>query len=449
MFFINKGNFMVQTKPVSTTNQPSKQVSKTKQVTAAIIGNALEWYDFIIYGYMAKLFSQAFFVSDNPYNSLLVGLATFGVGFFMRPVGGIILGIYADKKGRKAALQLIIILTTLAIGLITFAPTYQTIGFAAPVIIIIARLLQGFATGGEFASATAFLMETAPYNRRGLFGSFQFFGQFLALVLGSVVGALVTGIFTAEQVSAWGWRIPFAVGLLIAPVGFWIRSHMSETDEFVNKTEQHVPAKQIIPQVVKKYPRGILVAAGCCAYSTACTYVLLINLPSYASTILQLPMDKIFIVQIVSAGLMLFVIPFAAFLSDLYGRKIIVLFGTLGTLFAIYPLYYWINLEPTIAKLFVMQITLAGFVGITQAPLPTIFAEQFPTHIRATALSISYNFAIMIFGGFSPFIVTYLIKTSGSPMAPTWYVLGTSVLGLLAVIFMHDKYIPQVKLVRK
>jgi len=418
-----------------------KSASKPKQVAAAIIGNALEWYDFIIYGYMAKLFSSAFFVSDNPYNSLLIGLATFGVGFFMRPVGGIILGIYADKKGRKAALQLIIIITTAAIALITFAPTYQTIGIAAPLIIILARLLQGFATGGEFAGATAFLMESAPKNRRGLFSSFQFFGQFLALAFGSIVGALVTNIFTDEQVAAWGWRIPFAVGLLIAPVGFWIRRHMTETDDFVHKKES-IPINLIIPSVLKKYPREIFVAFGLCAYSTACTYVLTINITSFASTTLGLPMDKIFLVQIASALWMVAMIPFFGYLSDLFGRKVIITFGVITSFLAVYPFYAWIVADPTITKLFIMQFSLFTLIGITQAPMPALFAESFPTHVRATALSISYNFAIMIFGGFSPFIVTWLVQASGNAVAPTWYVLATASMAFAAILLMKDKYQP-------
>jgi len=418
-----------------------KTESKLKQVIAATIGNALEWYDFIIYGYMAKLFSDAFFSSDDPNTSLLQALAVFGVGFFMRPIGGILLGIYADHKGRKAALQVIIILTTVAIGLITFAPTYQTVGIAAPIIMVIARLLQGFATGGEFASASAFLMETAPYNRRGLYGSWQFFGQFLALLLGSVVGALVTGIFTAEQVASWGWRIPFAVGLLIAPVGFWIRRNMQETEEFVQKKEAPMP----FLQVIKTFPRALFVVIGCCAASTACTYVLLINLPNFASTALGLPMDKIFLVQIVSATWMLLVIPVAGFLSDLYGRKIIIFVGLVGGFLTTYPFYMWITADPTITKLFIMQFVLTSFVGITQAPLPTAFAEQFPVQVRATALSIGYNIAVTIFGGFSPLIVTYMIKQSGSAIAPTWYVLAIMVFGFIATFAMKDSYEPMSK----
>jgi len=213
---------------------PSKPASRGRQVTAAVIGNALEWYDFTIYGAMASIISELFFPSENPQTALLKTLAVFGVGFVMRPIGGILLGIYADRKGRKAALQLIIALMSLAIAMIAFAPTYASIGIGAPLLIVVARLLQGFATGGEFASATAFLVESAPGNRRGLYGSWQLFGQCLAVFTGAGMGWLITHYLSPEALNSWGWRLPFVIGLLIAPVGMWIRRHMQETEDFVS-----------------------------------------------------------------------------------------------------------------------------------------------------------------------------------------------------------------------
>ncbi|MFO6373362.1 MFS transporter, partial [Pseudomonas aeruginosa] len=207
--------------------------SRTRQVAAAVIGNALEWYDFIVYGFLSSLIARLFFPSGDEYTSLLMALATFGVGFFMRPVGGVLLGLYADRRGRKAAMQLIILLMTLSIAMIAFAPTYAAIGVGAPLLIVIARMLQGFATGGEYASATAFLVESAPPHRRGLYGSWQLFGQCLAVFAGAGMGALVTHCLDAEALESWGWRVPFLFGLLIGPVGLWIRRYMGETEAFL------------------------------------------------------------------------------------------------------------------------------------------------------------------------------------------------------------------------
>src|SRR6516162_10090509 len=196
-----------------------RSTPKSLQVAAAVIGNALEWYDFIIFGFLTVVIARLFFPTDSQYASLLLTTATFGVGFFMRPVGGILLGLYADYKGRKSALLLIIVLMTVAIAMIGFAPTYAAIGVAAPLIIVLARLLQGFATGGEFATATTVLIETAPPHRRGLYGSWQMVGQGLAVLIGALLGALVTRSLAPESLDSWGWRIPFLAGRVIGPVG--------------------------------------------------------------------------------------------------------------------------------------------------------------------------------------------------------------------------------------
>src|SRR5215831_19648804 len=206
---------------------------KPFQVAAAVIGNALEWYDFIVFGFFAVIIARLFFPAESQYGSLLLTTATFGVGFFMRPVGGILLGIYADRRGRKAALLLVISLMTVAIAMIAFAPTYAAIGVGAPVLIVAARLLQGFSAGGEFATATAFLTEIAPAQRRGFYGSWQMVGQGLAVLIGAILGTVLTRWLTPETLDGWGWRIPFLFGLIIGPLGLYIRSNLDETSAFL------------------------------------------------------------------------------------------------------------------------------------------------------------------------------------------------------------------------
>ena len=225
----------------------SRSAPKTLQVAAAVIGNALEWYDFIIFGFLTVVISRLFFPSDTQYASLLLTTATFGVGFFMRPVGGVLLGIYADRKGRKAALTLIIALMTAAIAMVAFAPTYAAIGVAAPITMVLARLLQGLATGGEFASATSFLIESAPADRRGFYGSWQMVGQGMALLLGALVSSAVTRGLSTEALDGWGWRIPFLLGLIIGPVGLYIRRHLDETDAFIEASA--VPKQEQRPRI--------------------------------------------------------------------------------------------------------------------------------------------------------------------------------------------------------
>jgi len=414
----------------------TKPASRTRQVAAAVIGNALEWYDFVIYGFVAKLFADAFFPSDDPNTALLTALATFGVGFFTRPIGGILLGIYADRKGRKAALQLIITLMTIAIALITFAPPYAAIGVAAPIIIVIARLLQGFAAGGEFASATAFLVESAPGNRRGLYGSWQMIGQCLAVLLGNGMGALVTGLLEPEAVSSWGWRIPFAVGLLIAPVGFWIRRYMEETEEFVHASQKQAPVR--LQYVLRHHRRALLVTLGFTIIGSTTFYGSLVSMPNLASGTLGLPIKQVFIVQMISVAVMIGIIPLAALASDIYGRKQVLLLGTLGTGLAVYPLYAWMAAIPSISTLLAAQLLLCSLIGISYGPISTAIAEQFETRMRSSGISVAYNLAVMLFGGFAPFIVTWLVRETGNPASPAWYVMLGSIIGLTAILFMRE-----------
>jgi len=216
----------------------SSQVApKPIQIAAAVIGNALEWYDFIVFGFFAVIIARLFFPSDSQYASLLLTTATFGVGFFMRPVGGIVLGIYADRRGRKAALLMVIALMTVSTAMIAFAPTYAAIGVGAPLIIVLARLLQGFSAGGEFASATAFLMESAPAQRRGFYGSWQMVGQGLAVLIGAILGTVLTRSLTPGALDSWGWRMPFLFGLIIGPLGLYIRRNLDETSAFLQSSQ--------------------------------------------------------------------------------------------------------------------------------------------------------------------------------------------------------------------
>jgi MFS family permease len=412
--------------------------SRARQVTAAVIGNALEWYDFIVYGFLSSIIARLFFPSDNEYASLLMALATFGVGFFMRPVGGVLLGLYADRKGRKAAMQLIILLMTLSIALIAFAPDYAAIGIGAPLLIVIARMLQGFATGGEYASATAFLVESAPANRRGLYGAWQLFGQCLAVFAGAGMGALVTHTLSPEALDSWGWRVPFILGLLIGPVGLWMRRHMEETEAFLDARKEHQGESFPLLRVLREHRRAVLVTMGTTISGTVAFYVVLVNMPTFAHKQLGLPLDQVFMVQMLAVALMTVIIPIAGALSDRVGRRPVLLGGTLGFFLLVYPLFSWVAQAPGIERLLIMQLLLCSMIGVSYGPAPTAVAEQFPTRVRSTGLALAYNVAVMLFGGFAPFIVTWLTKVGGTPVAPAFYVLFASFVGLVATCFLRE-----------
>ncbi|TKC86747.1 MFS transporter [Trinickia terrae] len=410
---------------------------RARQVIAAIIGNALEWYDFIVYGFLTVVISKLFFPTDSEYGSLLLTTATFGVGFFMRPVGGILIGMYADRKGRKAALQLIIGLMTVSIAMIAFAPTYAAIGIGGPLIIVLARMLQGFATGGEFASSTAFLVESAPSDRRGLYGSWQMFGQGLAVLGGALVGALVTKGLSPEAVEAWGWRIPFLGGLLIGPVGLWIRRHLEETEAFI-ETQKDAKSQQTLRSVFSEHRRGVLVSMCLTVCATVSFYVVLVYMPTFANRQLHLPLDAAFLAQVIGVSCLTLMVPLFGAASDRIGRKPILAGSMALYLVLLYPLFHWVNANPGLSNLIVMQVMLCSLLGAFFGPFSSALAEQFPPGVRSTGMAVAYNIAVMVFGGFAQLIVTWLIHTTGSPIAPVFYVIFGAVLGLLGNVFLID-----------
>ncbi|MFF7710841.1 MFS transporter [Pseudomonas sp. NPDC007930] len=421
----------------------TSNTSRLRQVTAAVIGNALEWYDFIVYGFLASIIAAQFFPGADDYSSLLMALATFGVGFFMRPVGGVLLGLYADHKGRKAAMQLIIALMSVAIAMISFAPPYAAIGVGAPLLIVVARMLQGFATGGEYASATAFLVESAPAEQKGLYGSWQLVGQCLAVFAGAGMVALVTYLLGSDRLQAWGWRIPFVVGLLIGPVGLWIRRYMDEPEAFVEALNRQAGPKPSLWQVVREQRRGILTCLGLTSVGTVAFYVVLVNMPQFAHKQLGLPLDAVLSVQMLAVAVMALVIPLAGALSDHLGRRPVLLGFTLLFSVMVYPLFAWVAAAPSIERLLIMQLLLCSAIGGIFGPSPTTLAEQFPIEVRSTGVAVGYNMAAMLFGGFAPLIATWLTKVLQTPVAPAFYVLGACALALLSILCMRDPYVPK------
>lgn len=412
--------------------------AKPFQIVAVVIGNALEWYDFIIFGFMTIVISRLFFPSDSEYASLLLTTATFGVGFFMRPIGGIMLGMYADRYGRKSALLLIVVLMTAAMAMIGFAPTYAAIGMAAPLMIVLARLLQGFATGGEFASATSFLIESGPPGHRGFYGSWQMVGQGLSVLSGALIGFVLTSTLSPEAVDAWGWRVPFLLGLVIGPVGLYIRRHLEETELFLSERAS-TKETQALGKVLATHLKDVLVCAGIVAWGTSSFYVVLLYMPTFARIHLQLPLEQAFMAQAISLACMTALIPLSGALSDRIGRKPIMFASALLAMSVAYPLFQWVIENPSFATLTIMQLVLCSSIGVFYGPLSTALAEQFPVLTRSTGLGIGYNFGVMTFGGFAPFVVTWLIETTGSPAAPALYLMSGALIGVVATVFLIDR----------
>lgn len=419
-------------------------VSK-RNIVAAVIGNALEWYDFLVFAFMTPIVAKLFFPSNpndpsDNINQILLTTAVFGVGFFMRPVGGILLGLYGDRKGRKAAMVLVTSLMAVAIALITFAPTYSAVGILAPLFIVIARLLQGFAAGGEFGTSTALLIELAPPEKRGFYGSWQMTGQMIALLIGATIGTVITDIFTQEELMAWAWRLPFAFGLLIVPIAIYIRRHIEEPEVFkrLQAARASGEIKNIsLIEMLRTHARETLVGMGLVITCTASVYITFTYLITFSTVTLKLPLHDTFLVQMAGAALMVVLMPFFGAWSDRIGRRTLAICSLIGYLIVIYPLYTWLIAEPSISRLLTVQLIISAFVAAFFGVFSTIVAELFPAHVRSAGMSVAYNIAVMVFGGFSQFIVTWLIRVTGSPMSAAYYVMFGIILGIIAALFIR------------
>jgi len=290
-----------------------------RQIIAVAIGNALEWYDFAVYGYVAVTISKLFFPPETGWAPLLATFGLFAIAYLVRPLGGIILGHYADRYGRKVLLVFLIGLMSVASAMIAAAPTYQMVGMAAPAIILVARLLQGLSAGGVFGSATAFLVERAPPKSRGFYGSLQFSGQGAAILLSGIVGLFVTRFLNLHQLESWGWRLPFLLGVAVGPVGVYIRYRLSESPEFEKERARHDGGTSVM-NVLATCKYDILIGFGLVVGGTAAFYVLFVFMPTYAVRMLNLGFAASFLAPIVAGVTVATCCPLMGWVSDRTGR---------------------------------------------------------------------------------------------------------------------------------
>lgn len=406
----------------------SEKKNITRLIVATSVGNALEWYDITVYGYFAAYISRAFFPNNDPTISILLTFGTFGLSYLIRPVGGVVLGAYADRHGRKASLMISIVLMTMGTLAIAFMPAYGTIGIMAPVAVLAARLVQGFSAGGEFGSSTAFLVEHAP-DRRGFIASWQFASQGLSTLLASAFGVGLTSWMAPAEMQSWGWRIPFLFGILVGPVGIYIRNHLEDaTAPPAQKRES--PVREVFLR--QKLP--VILSIGALAISTAVNY-LIIYMPTYAVKTLKLPPTVGFVATF-SAGMVLtFLTPIAGMISDRVGRTTHMIAVNLLLLFSIYPAFVFLTENPTPAVIVTAVFWLATLKSLYYGPLAALMSELFPAAIRATGLGLGYNIGVTLFGGMGPVIMALLgsIAFIGD-LAPGYYLTLVGVLSLVTLV---------------
>jgi MFS transporter, MHS family, proline/betaine transporter len=399
-----------------------------RAVLATSIGNALEWFDLVVYGFFAVIIAKLFFPAGNDTVSLLLALGTFGVSFFMRPLGAIVIGGYADRAGRKAALTLSIALMMVGTAIIVVLPTYEQIGIAAPLILVLARLMQGFSAGGEFGSATAFLAEHAPH-RRGFFASWQVASQGLTTVLAAVFGTVLTGGLSSDQLMAWGWRVPFIFGLLIGPIAYYIRSNVDETPEFLTAETTNSPLRDTFAGQKAR----LLIAIGIVVLGTVATYLVLF-MPTYGVKQLGLPASVTFSAVVLTGVIQMIGAPLIGHLSDKIGRTGVMLTSATAMLVLGYPAFAWLVAQPSASTLFVVLVAMGVLVTSYFGALPGLLSEIFPVATRTTGMSLAYNIAVTVFGGFGPFIIAWLIRETGQKVAPSFYLMFAALLSLVALV---------------
>ncbi|GAB7532712.1 MFS transporter [Pseudomonas sp. 3A(2025)] len=404
-----------------------------KLVIASSIGNALEWFDLIVYGFFAMTISKLFFPNTDETVSLLLALGTFAVSYMIRPLGAIVLGSYADRIGRKAAMLISIWLMMLGTFLIAVMPTYETIGLLAPIGIFAARLIQGFSAGGEFGSATALLVEHAP-ERKGLISSFMFASQGISGLLASGFGLLLTTTLTTQELESWGWRIPFLFGLLIGPIGLYIRRHIDEATEFKKAEPEHTPVSTLF----KAHKYRMVLAIGALVLSTSVSYVI-IYMPTYAVKQLGLTASIGFAGTLLSGLVLTLLTPVIGHLSDVFGRTRIMFWAALVFVASIYPAFSWLAANPTLMALLAVLFWMSVLKAVYFGGLPALMSELFPTQVRASGMALSYNIGTTIFGSFTPFFVAWLIGASGNKLAPSFYLLVTGVLSLITLLAIKQQ----------
>src|SRR5690349_12537686 len=398
---------------------------------AAVIGNVLEWYDFAVYAYMATVIAKQFFPAQDELTSLLSTFAAFGVGFVVRPLGGVVIGRLGDRRGRKAALVLTIALMAAGTVMIGLIPSYASIGAAAPMLVVIARLLQGFSAGGEWGGATAFIVEWAPADRRGLYGSLQQSSVAGGLLLGSGIAAAVSSVFAPAAVDAWAWRVPFVLGAVLAPVGLYMRRNIDETPAFARATREAAPRDA-------GGMRLALRAFGFTVLWTVSYYIALSYMPTFLQKQIGLPRTQA--LWVTSAGLLLLVIaaPLLGWCSDRIGRKPLLLFACLAFVVLPYPLIALLLSNPNAQAALVVQLLLALAIAVFSGPGPAAIAEIFPTAGRSTWMSAGYSVAVALFGGFAPFIATWLIAHTGNPISPSFYVMAAAAVSMVVILRMEE-----------
>lgn len=409
--------------------------AQRKAIVAATLGTVVEFTDWIIYATFAALFSRHFFPANNDRVSLLSAFAVFAVGFVMRPIGGALLGAYADRHGRKNGLALSVALMAGSSLVIAVCPSYESIGIAAPLILVLARLIQGFAAGGEFGSASTFLIESSAPSRRGFAGSWQHFAVNAGVLVAALIGAILTSMIDHAGMAKWGWRVAFTIAGLLGFVALWVRLAVAETDAFKNSVATHQRTRHPFLEIVREHPRAALRVIGIAMAGNLCIYLWLVLFPTLAHLRTGLPLHDAFNASVISIVVSLIAIPFIGKLSDRVGRKPVLLVFAGGSALFAWPALHFLSNDfwSATAIVTIGMLLSSGFA----ATCATVMAEQFPARVRATGVALPYAVSAALFGGTLPYIVTAM-SSSGLSQYLWVYVAAVCTVGFVVYARMPE-----------
>ena len=399
-------------------------------MVAGTIGHFVEWYDWYIYGLLAAVFAGQIFPSDSRFASLIAALLTYAIGFVVRPFSGIIISPLADRYGRRVVLALTVSGMALGSLIIALTPSFATIGYAAPILFVVARIIQGISAGSEQQSAISFMVEHAPAHRRGLFGSFTNMASGLATLAATGSAAIVTTVFTPETLADWGWRIPFLIGGILGLVGLLLRANADETPEFeASAVVDHKSAPARLLALLREHPKALLqtaaLSAPAVAYYTWATF-----LPTYATLTTGRDQASTLTGSVIGLVLLVIIVPICGALSDRLGRrKIFPIIGATGMIVLFYPLLLLLN-QPGFGVYVLVAASGWVVLGIWQAVYPTIQAELFPASVRVSGIGLSHQLVIAIFGGTAPLIAAAFVGAGH----PTWVAIYMIVIVALCLI---------------
>lgn len=407
-------------------------------ILPGIIGNTLEWFEFFLYGYFAPILAPLFFPSENYLLSLLQVFGVFAAGFLMRPFGGILFGYVGDRIGRQKTLTLSILLMAIPTTCMGLLPTYQHIGMLAGILLLLCRLLQGVATGGEKQGAAVYVTEHAQSNQRGWFGSWTKCGIFLGILLASSVALILGHVLSPVSLTQWGWRLPFLAGIPLGILGYYLRSSLPETPPFQHLVSQQNILNNPLKHVLIIHWRVTLIAIMLPISFETNFYLIFIFIPTQLKKITQLSFEQTLLANSISLLILTALTPLVGKLSDYWGRKSLLMFGAIGGVVFAYPLFVLLNQAHSVNNILLIQMGLMFFMVPFTAVTPALFSELFPTQIRYTASSLASNLAATLFGGTAPLVATYLISRTGNLNAPAWYMIITGVITLLAIFMIRE-----------